>query len=246
MYFFRLVFQFAVNRTTPSLICELLLPNTLYWYLFALFYYYLFYFLVLKRVGEKACRRIYIISLCLTALMPCLLGRFSEAAYLYRLVFHFTFFLTGYFLMRQKEKRFERIQSATWLPYLAMLCLIIGVGWKTCLRFPCVRLIIVSTIILGLLSIVLTHGKMAKNRVVCYVGENSIYIYIIHNYITSALRMIKQRLDIAISPIPYIAFCLVFTAAMCLLIQQIVQKLWPLDVFFRPVRTLKRIRGKAS
>lgn len=243
---FRGIFSSIVNKSAAdNFILELLLPDTLYWYLITLFYYYLLYFLILCKLTQKALNWVWVGSVLLSAFMPWISEQFGGLKYLYKLPFHFSFFLTGYLLMERKGNIQEKLKNAKWLPCLSLIGIVAG-GNKEILIFPFVRVVSAFSVIAGLLHIVLRYETLSKARLLCYFGRNSIYIYVLHNYLTVAMRTIYVKMGFVVPQLIYLVFCLVFAILGCLIIREIVQKLWPLDVFFRPVRTLKRIRGKAS
>lgn len=238
---FRGIFSSVVNKSAAeNLFIELLFPSTLYWYLITLFYYYLLYYLVLKKIKGVTLNVVWICSVLLSALTPWISGLCSGLGYFYKLFFHFTFFLSGYLLMDEKKMICDALQRTWWLPCVALVGLAIRAYGKY-LAFPFVRLLSAFAVIAGLLHIVMRYKGIADNRILCYFGRNSIYVYLAHNYFTVALRTVYMKTGVIIPTIIYIINCLLVTLLLCSLIRFCCSRINILDVFFRPAKFFNKV-----
>lgn len=242
---FRGVFSSVVNKSAAdNIFLELLFPSTLYWYLITLFYYYLLYYLVLKKVKGVTLNIVWICSVLISALTPWVCGLFSGLGYMlgyiYKLFFHFTFFLSGYLLMERKMMIYNALQRAWWLPGIALVSLAIGAYGKY-MAFPFVKSLSAFAAIAGLLYIVTRYKNISDNRILCYFGRNTIYVYLVHNYFTVALRTVYMKTGIVIPTIIYIIICLAVTLSLCSLIRFCCSRINILGVFFRPAKFFDKI-----
>ena len=201
---------------------------------------YLFYYLVLKRIKGVLLNVIYICSVLLSALTPWISGLYGGLGYFYKLFFHFTFFLSGYLLIERKKLICDALQRIWWLPGVALVGLAIGASGKY-LAFPFVRLMSALAVIAGLLYIVIRCKRLANNKMLCYFGQNSIYVYLVHNYFTVALRIVYMKMGIVMPTIVYMIICLCVALLLCSLIRFCCSKINIFDVFFRPAKFFDKV-----
>ena len=127
------------------------------------------------------------------------------------------------------------------MPILAVAFLFLYTVFPECAYYPFVKFVMAATVSLGILSIVLNIKPISKNKLLCYLGKNSLYIYLIHNYITVVLRTVYIRVGLNIPNVIYFIGSIVITLAGCGIGQIICRKIWPLDIFFKPIKTVKRL-----
>ena len=236
-------FSSIVNKgTADNLLYELVFPSTLYWYLFALLIYYIVFYLLLSKCDEKGLIAVGIIAFVVSLFIPCLQEPLKFNGFIYKLLYHFFYFLFGYIIIVHKDEVFEKIRSQFLMPVFSVLSIILFIIFEDVTKnVPFVKAIFTLAIILGLLFIVLKLRKLKFNKVIAYLGRNSIYIYLIHNYITVALRALYIKMGFAVPTILYMIICLLVTLLVCSLIQLCCSRISILDVFFRPAKFFDKV-----
>ncbi len=238
----------------PFLWCLLFAPVDPYWYLIVLFCYYVFFaFLGILGVrfgengGEKNHKRMLLAGAVISGFAPAVLTFFSErpALFLYRLVYHFVFFVSGIFVIRNKDVLKERLPGL-FRVLLPEIILLAAVFYNDkVLDFPFVRETAAFGIVIGILSWA-WNDRGSEGRVVLnWLGKNSLYIYLTHNYVTVLFRMFYKRMGIVLPGAIYIVFSLIASLLVCSFVCLMANRLWMLDIFFRPVKTMdKMLKGR--
>ncbi len=236
-------FSSIVNKeAADNLLYELVFPSTLYWYLFALLIYYIVFYLLLSKCNEKGLIAVGIIAFAVSSIIPRIQITLRFNGFIYKLLYHFFYFLLGYIIIVQKTKCLKKIRSQFLMPVFSVLSIILFIIFEDVTKnVPFVKAIFTLAIILGLLFIVLKLRKLKFNKVIAYLGRNSIYIYLIHNYITVALRALYIKMGFAVPSILYMIICLLVTLLVCSLIQLCCSRISILDVLFRPAKIFDKL-----
>lgn len=218
--------------------CLLLAPVVPYWYLIVLLWYYLIANWMVASSGY-AKKLLWTVSILLGVFLPIFLpisNRTTE--YLYRILYHFVFFMSGIYFEEIKQNKYIK------KTIFGAAVLIILIGWYTGLKseLPGFRLVSAALIIYILQNFVEKYPHISKNRVMVYMGRSSIYIYVLHNYLTVAFRVIYQRIGFSMNAEIYVLLNIVGTIVICYMAEKIATHFWPLDIFFHPYKTIWRIK----
>ena len=244
MYVFRTILSTIVNVVPEkSLIVSLLFyPVGPYWYIYVLMFYYLIFYLILNKINKIGHVIVGSISIALSVILPSwFINRNVFEGRSYEFLYHFIYFLIGYISCYYKDKIIIFLKDSYIMPILSALTVAIYIFANDIIKIPGVKLIMTCLVISGILSLVLKCRFISENKILCYFGQNSIYIYLIHNYITVALRAAYIALGMVIPSIIYFVLCLIVTLALCVLAIRITAKVWILDIFFKPVKTWKKL-----
>ena len=237
------VFSSIVNKeAADNLIYELIFPSTLYWYLSALLVYYIVFYLLINRCNKKGLAVVCIIAFIISSFIPFLQEMLKLNGFIYKLLYHFFYFIFGYIVLGHKEKFFEKLGKLFFMPGLSIIFIALFIIFDSITQtIPFIKVIFTMAIILGLLFLVIKLKKLQINQIAAYLGRNSIYIYIIHNYITVALRTLYAKSGSNFPSVIYFVLCLIITLTLCTAVQQIAKRLWLLDIFFKPIKVLDKI-----
>lgn len=244
MYTFKIILSSIVNVVPEKgLIASLLFyPVGPYWYIYVLMFYYLIFYLILKNMNTLGYAIIIFLSAIVSVFLP---SKFvNEGIFIgrsYQLLYHFVYFLIGYIIYYYKDKIITFLKSSYLMTILSALTVLIYVLANDIIKIPGIKFIMTCFIVSGILSLALKCSFIYDNKLLCYFGRNSIYIYLVHNYITVALRTLYAKLGLNFPSVIYFVLCLIITLTLCTVIQQIAKKLWLLDIFFKPIKILDKI-----
>ncbi len=249
MYIFKIVFASVANVVPERSLIESLLFYSVgpYWYIYVLMFYYLLFYLFSQKVNKIGCIIIFLFSVLTAAILP---SYFIDDSLFkgrsYHFLYHIVYFLLGYFIYCYKDKAISFLKSSNLVPLISVLSVVIFVLSDNIVVIPGIKLIMTCSVIFGIISLILKFRIVYENKWLCYLGKNSIYIYLIHNYITVALRTLYIKVGLNIPSPVYFILCLIITLALCALVQKITERIWPLDIFFKPIKTMKKIKLKAK
>lgn len=239
----------SVVYEEPLLYCLLFAPVDPYWYLIVLMYYYILsLFLGDGWKSRLGMRRLFIGSFVISGLLPTiqsvLPGR--TVYFIYRILYHYVYFVLGILIIKYKAIFRKDLTSFYWL-LIPLFTLFIGVFcYDGLLIYPFIRECVALSIICGLLLWFLHDSVWENHSVINWVGQNSIYIYLMHNYITVLIRVLYKKAGIVIPSGIYVIVCLTAAMLICIFICFVVKKIWILDVFFQPVKTAKKIQEELT
>lgn len=249
MYIFKIVFASVANVVPERSLIESLLFYSVgpYWYIYVLMFYYLLFYLFSQKVNKTVFIIIFSISVFISAILP---SYFIDDSLFkgrsYQFLYHIVYFLLGYLIYCHKDKAIAFLKSSYIVPLISAIFVVIFILADNVVAIPGIKLIMTCSVIFGIISLILKFRIVYENKWLCYLGKNSIYIYLIHNYITVALRTLYIKVGLNIPSPVYFILCLIITLALCALVQKITERIWPLDIFFKPIKTMKKIRLKAK
>ena len=128
------------------------------------------------------------------------------------------------------------------LPYVGIFILVLGVCFNDILIYPGVHVVIAFFAIGVFVYLEYKLKWLANCKSLIYLGKNSLYIYLMHNYFTVLFRTIYRRLDFEIRGGVYVVGNTIMTIILCLLVCELVKKVWLLDIVFKPIKTVKRVK----
>lgn len=245
MYVCKIALSDIVNRVPSGGLAKYLFIDivTVYWYIFALAFYYLTLGLVLCKLNILWKRGLLCVlavaSMTVFYIYYIVLNKGEDQ--LYRIIYYAYFFALGFQIYNNKNflKKFAENHV---LPIAAVGLLALHALNKEWVMNPILRVAAVTTINLGIISFVIGVKRFSNSAVLRYCGRYSLYIYIMHNFFTVAFRAAYMRSGFSLPAVIYLALCLVMTLLCCALVQFSVSRIWPLDVFFNPVKAIKRFK----
>lgn len=269
LYFFWSIIMYVLKELFPSivnvayddhiLLCLFCKPISPYWYFLVLFDYYLIHS-VLNRTNF--CQRAELVfATILSGIAPLFwtIGPDKLLSYVYRLTFNFIFFLLGTYLRkysldvpvsRMLKSVSKRRVVAVVLVLFAILISLIG-NCEKLFYIPFFKTFSVLCCLLlfltGSYSLLCSEKNIRKwQGCISYFGNNVIYIYVLHNYLTVAIRVIYIRSGIILPDILYVSINLCITIAVCCMVAEICKRVQILNVFFMPVKVLDSVKMKKT
>lgn len=185
--------QINIKLTVSDLVCFLIRPLDPYWYLWVLFFYYLFFYYADKRnVQEK-----WIWAVVITLSLAGSVFRIAGLEAFRKLFFYATPFYMGIYLSKHNFVR--RLGKQIWavcgVVSVAAMSFITATG-KDLDMISIVEIVAALAISIFIIMSV-THIYFLENsRFLNLCGKYSLEIYVLHNYITAANRLILIKLGI--------------------------------------------------
>ena len=226
--------NFVDNKLTlMDTLRNLMLPETIMWYMWVLFIYYMIGYLLPERI---------ICSKWLLAMSGVIsvAGAYAAKAFFFplcirNLFYCFFFFLGGLYLASNSlPKRAMQIISAVSLVYLVGFCV---------LRY----VFSVDTAILEFLNalcmIAITYTAFQYLPYIgttkCFLnglGKRSLVIYLMHTYFVTMCKVVFMRLHLALPPIVVILASLFISIAITLMISILVDRVQWIGAIFNPMK----------
>ena len=243
MYAGKSLFVSQVNKpnTHSFFYCLAFSPVDPFWYLVVLLLYSVAGFSVF-RSGTK----VQIVALLVSVVVSTIILRWEIIAaengdvlrYLYRIAYHFVYFCGGMFFIKYLCSRFIPKRSFV----LPCACILAA---TTCLTKIIFKMMFLGECcawlcIFSLVLIFVDFGALGKNRVLRFFGRNSLYVYLLHNFVTVSARIILK--NIKITGGGYLPVVFFATLAVCSAIILFVDKILILKIFFKPVKTIQALR----
>lgn len=206
-------------------------PVGLYWYLYTLIIFYVFVMSFHKQI-IKFWKGTLFIALGISAFALFVI-KDSIAFQIKNITYFFVFFLIG-ILMRHFNYMFKRewliVLLAAFL-IITVLCFINDKCFQDAGFIQVIMSFLGSAVILGLSQII------KKIPIVNYLGKNSLYIYLLHIYITAGFRILFIQLKIS-NIIINCWISIIFALFFPVIFSIIGKKNRYIEMFFKPIRTI--------
>ena len=224
--------------------CLILAPVDPYWYLIVLLYYYIIFYI--WRDDWKSniwTKKIFTGCFIISGLAPLIQAGLPGRTiyFVYRILYHSVFFVSGILIAQYKTLLKERLSERCWLLLPTFVFSIAILYYDRLLIVPFVRECTAFGIVFSFLSLFWNHPGLEKWTMLNWLGRNSIYIYLTHNYFTVLFRIVYKKLGITLPSGIYVGSCLITALFLCVCVCVIVKKIWVLNIFFQPTKTIRKL-----
>ena len=233
----------ATNKVTFTFpYCLLFSPVDPFWYLIVLLIYSIIGFVV-ERTNEKVRFCLLCFSFIISAIISIwereALKNAAELRYLYRIGFHFVFFIGGICFIKKDLLRFNSKLKAVLL-FVITIALLFVKQFFIPTNVILFNEITAWACIIFLVSLISQIVLVSNNCIISFFGTNSLYIYCLHNFCTVLCRiLLKTKIY---NGIIYVCTVFLTTIIICSFAILIINKIKILDIFFMPVKTIDGLR----
>ncbi len=170
-------------------------------------------------------------------------GGSREWDYLYRILYHGVFFVGGILFFHNKEWLAMASKKGLLLFLIALpACVLYQDNMQ---KLPMVKELVAWLMILALISLARVVTDYTRRiKVIEYYGKNSLYIYVIHNYLTVIFRTVYNKFNVAVSPLIYITCNTVVAILICVMVCELAKRFTLINLFFQPIKETKHLRDK--
>ena len=230
----------SVVYVESLLYCLILAPVDPYWYLIVLFWYYMLFFALRNTWVNEKVMKILVVA-CFLIIQLSMPGRASY--FVYRVLYHLVFFVSGILVEKHKVLLInDHSVFCKMLIPIMMLAVVVAVYYDGLLIVPFVRESLAFGVIFGLMLWFWRFSIRENQGILNWLGRNSLYIYLLHNYITVLFRIVYKKLGGTVPSGIYVILCLLATLGVSCCVCIGVKRVWVLDIFFQPVKTVAKIR----
>ena len=216
--------------------CLIFAPVDPFWYLIVLLFYSAIGVFVLKanktvRMGIFACACI--VSAAISVWKGLAIKNGAELRYLYRIVYHFAFFTGGICFIKNEIIKLDSNLLKYGLLVLTSVLFFIKLFFKLN-DVILLNEVIAWACILLLVAFINKLKSYINDAFLAFLGQNTLYIYCLHNFITVACRIfLKDKIN---NGGGYICIVFILTMAICFIAIMLIRKIKILDILFKPVK----------
>ncbi len=242
----KLLFSKYVNNKvdTGSVIGSILLPETLMWYLWVMIIYYLsFPFLIKNRNFSK----VYFVVFLLISTISyyCYSINIIKSLCIKNVFYCSVYFYCGvYFSELQKHITRKNLTIFASCAGIFLVYKIIAAFYLSIDKI----IFVISDQVNAFALIILCIGYFKKykdsNSKMCYLGRNSLIIYLLHTYFVTAMRVISNKVLGESFWIVSLILCSVIPLLICVLISMMSEKIIILKYLFRPIMLFDKKKSK--
>lgn len=229
-----------------ELICNILLPDTLMWYLWVLAIYYLFFSMVYGKLKGNW----YIIAI---LVFLSLFGNYIDATFtlilcMRNLMICAVFFYIGMHFQMVKEVMLNRIcviLSTIFSAGFIMFMIFHIKNWDSInlwLKIILTKMNAFAMIIV-LVFIFSKVKAIGESKVLVNLGKSSLIIYLLHTYLVTAFKQLFARIEVKSAVIAIIVTTTV-TLLVTYFISIVVAKIPIIKYVFRPIELIDNIKNK--
>ena len=217
--------------------CLLFSPVDPFWYLIVLLFYSLVGFLI-----ERANDKVRICIFCMAFILGALISLWeskaikdaSEFRYLYRILYHFVFFVGGICFIKKDCLKLASKTKATVMSVLVVVFLSLKMFFRPT-DIVLFNEITAWSCVLWLVALFSQFAFASCNSLISFFGRNSLYIYCLHNFCTVLCRILLR--DKINNGGGYVCIVFLITMTICTVAVLIIQRMKAVDIFFKPIKT---------
>lgn len=241
MYFGKKSFANEVNNPlSHSFFYHLLFsPVAPFWYLITLIMYSVLTFII--KGNKKLQYILFIVALLISGIIPIFTfwNNSKELSFLYRLFFHFVFFLGGFLFIRKNCTRKVSLSRRIIVYCITLFSIIIYCVFNLYNKLM-INEVLAWLFIVTFIMICMKLSKIFTPHILNYYGHYSLYIYCLHNFCTVALRILLK--NTITNGGEYVCIVFLTTMIICTFAIIIIQKIKFLNIFFMPAKTIVELR----
>ena len=239
-----LLSNFVDNKLTLiDLLRNLVLPETIMWYMWLLFIYYVIAYLLTDRI---LCAKWLLGVSCIISIAGAWMAKvFAFPLCIRNLFYCFFFFLTGIHLAGHSLKRRAiQISCAVSTAYLVGYCVI-----RYIFSVDSVIMEFLNAICMLIVMYTTFQHLPYIGSEKCFLnklGKRSLVIYLTHTYFVTMCKVVFIRLHLAVPSVVVILASLLITLAMTLFISFLAEKIQWIGAIFEPVKFYYARKNKAD
>ncbi len=236
---------FGASAGIGSALRNAICPDNIFWYLWVLIIYQLLFGVCgIARTLKRESRYAFVVVFtgCLAVAWDCLAKKYSWRLGMTHLLYELPFFILGLWLA-------YRYRKGKTLPYVAAAVYVCAFTAGYLLFYGCYRQLLPAlqvslrflyAVTLSMLLVAAAGGWRLSNRnFLCYLGKNSLVIYLTHKYVITIYDKILSHF--AVWPLEAgLLIGMIACLAVPLLIAELAKKIKPLWYLFHPAELLKK------
>lgn len=244
----KIVFAKYVNNPVhlKGLLVSILLPQTLMWYIWVLIIYYWTFSIFGKKDSPNGITCIGLFALSTLFYYFYSIGSFDILCIKNLLYCAFYFYIGVYFEQLRIYINKVALIAAS-VGSMIEICYIVCLLFHPNIYNDMIRVLLDQISAVSMIIIIVkmfSNTKIGDNKVLVYLGGNSLVIYLLHTYLITFSR--KVAIVLGLNYIFAITFCFTIPLIVCIVMVYLVNHNKILNMIFRPILIIERIKNMTA